>query len=263
VVVSGATGAVGQNLVPAILRSEDFTLVGAIGRRGLGRDVALVLGLGEPIGVTVAANLEEALGGREADVLIDFSVAPVAAVICRAAVEAGIAVVLGTTAVDPGAIEEIGRTALERGVGVFLAPNLTIAGQLMIRCAELTRPYFGDVEIVEAHPPTKRDAPSGTAQETARRINATPGPANTEDQTERGLPQARGAVLGDVRIHSLRLPSFYSRHEVFFARPGEMLTIICDQFSTEAVVGPTLKATRLILGERGVVRELPGLFDPD
>jgi 4-hydroxy-tetrahydrodipicolinate reductase len=249
--------------VPAILQSEDFQLVGAIGRRGQGRDVALVLGLDAPVGVPVTASLSEALGSGPADVLIDYTVAPVAAVVCLAAVRAGIAVVLATTAVDRQAVEEIGRVATERGVGVFLAPNLTIAGQLMIRCAELAAPYFGDVEIVDSHSPTKRDAPSGTALETARRINSVSSPPGTEDMTERGLPESRGATVGRVRMHSVRLPSFYSRHEVVLSRPGEMLTITCDQLSTEAVIGPTLKAARLILDGRGLVRELPGLFDPD
>jgi 4-hydroxy-tetrahydrodipicolinate reductase len=148
-------------------------------------------------------------------------------------------------------------------VGVFLAPNLTIVGQLMFRCAEVLRPYFGDVEIVEMHNSAKRDAPSGTALETAHRINAIPAPPPTKDQTSRGIPEARGGVSGEVRIHSVRLPSFYSRHEVLFAKPGQMLTIVCDQFTTEPLIGPTLKAAKLLLAEKGVVRDLPGLFDPD
>ncbi len=157
----------------------------------------------------------------------------------------------------------MGRIAEERGVGLFLAPNLTIVGQVMFKCAELVRPYFGDVEIVEYHNSAKRDAPSGTALETAHRINASRSPAGTQDATARGMPEARGGVAGNVHVHSVRLPSFYSRHEVLFSRPGEMLTITADQFTTEPLIGPTLKAARLLLKERGVVRDLPGLFDPD
>lgn len=262
-VFSGAAGAVGRTLIPAILASEDFELVGAIERTSIGQDVGVALHLGKPCGVLLAPNLKEALAGRTADVLLDFSTAEAAAVTCKAAIEMGIAVVLGTTAVDKSAVEEIGKLADKRGVGLFLAPNLTIVGQLMFRCAELIRPYFGNVEIVEAHSTAKRDAPSGTALETANRINASSAPAAVADRTSRGIPEARGGVVGDVHIHSVRLPSFYSRHEVLFGRPGEMLTIICDQFTTEPLIGPTLKAARLVLGQHGVVRDLPGLFDPD
>jgi 4-hydroxy-tetrahydrodipicolinate reductase len=133
----------------------------------------------------------------------------------------------------------------------------------MFRCAELFRPYFGDVEIVEMHNSAKRDAPSGTALETAHRLNAVKAPAPCKDSTSRGIPEARGGTVGEVHVHSVRLPSFYSRHEVLFGRPGEMLTIVCDQFTTEPLIGPTLKAARLVVAQKGVVRDLPGLFDPD
>jgi 4-hydroxy-tetrahydrodipicolinate reductase len=262
VVFSGATGAVGRTMLPAILASDEFELVGAIARREIGEDVGLLVGR-KPCGVAVAPTFTEAIAGRKADVLLDFSTSEAAAANCRLAVEAGVAVVLGTTAVDRQAIEEIGDLAQKRGVGVFLAPNLTIVGQLMFRCAELLRPYFGDVEIVDYHSSAKRDAPSGTALETAHRINATKAPPATKDQTSRGLADARGATVGEVHMHSVRLPSFYSRHEVLFSAPGQMLTIVCDQFTTEPLIGPTLKAARLVLRQRGVVRDLPGLFDPD
>ncbi len=263
VIFSGATGAVGRNLIPALLATDGFELVGAIGHRDVGRDVGLALSLAGPAGVTIARDFTEANSERPADVLVDFSASEPAASNGLAAVRAGVAVVLGTTAVDRDAVAEMGRLAEERGVGVFLAPNLTIVGQLMFRCSQMVRPYFGDVEIVEAHSSTKRDAPSGTALETARLLNATSAPPMSTDSTSRGLPESRGAKVGDVRIHSVRLPSLYSRHEVLFSRPGEMLTIVCDQFSTEPLVGPTLKATRLILQHRGLVVDLPGLFDPD
>lgn len=263
VVFSGVTGAVGQKIVPVILAREEFELVGAIAKHSIGRDVGTALGLGEPVGITIASSFDQAVAGRTADVLLDFSTSEAAAVNGRAALMAGVAVVLATTAVDEQAVDEMSRIAEQKRVGLFLAPNLTIVGQVMFRAAELIRPYFGDVEIVEYHNSAKRDAPSGTALETAKKINASRAPGSTSDATARGIVEARGATVGNVRIHSVRLPSFYSRHEVLFGRPGEMLTITADQFSTEPLIDPTLKAARLLLKEQGVVRDLPGLFDPD
>lgn len=262
-IVSGATGAVGRTLVPGILAHDDFELVGAIAGRSVGRDVGMALGLGEPVGVTIAPDFETAIAGRLADVLVDYSTSEAAARNGLAALRAGVAVILGTTAVDAAAVEEMSVVAEEQRVGLFLAPNLTLVGQIMFRCADLIRPNFGDVEVVEFHNSAKRDAPSGTALETAHRLNASRHPGETPDATARGLPGARGAISGDVHVHSIRLPSFYSRHELLFARPGEMLTVIADQFTTEPLVGPTLKAARLLQSVRGAVRDLPGLFDPD
>jgi 4-hydroxy-tetrahydrodipicolinate reductase len=262
-VVSGATGAVGRVLVPAIIAHDDFELVGAIGGRSVGQDVGVALGLGRPVGVEIAGDFASSLAGRSADVLLDYSTSEAAARNGLAALGAGVAVLLGTTAVDAGAVETMSRLAEAKGVGLFLAPNLTLVGQLMFRCADLLRPYFGDVEIVEFHNSAKRDAPSGTALETAHRLSSSRHPAETPDSTARGLQGARGAVAGDVHVHSVRVPAFYSRHEVLFGRPGQLLTVIADQFTTEPLIGPSLKAARLLLDVRGAVRDLPGLFDPD
>lgn len=262
VIFSGATGAVGRSLIPAILASPEFRLTGAVAGRSIGSDVGAVIGLSEEVGVQVSGSFADAFANGGADVLLDFSTSEAAAINGTAALEAGVAVVLGTTAVAEEAIEAMSRIADERHIGLFLAPNLTFVGQVLFRCAALAGQYFGDVEIVEYHNSAKRDAPSGTARETAQRIADVASPAPTPDSTARGLPGARGAVAGKTRIHSVRLPSFYSRHEVLFAAPGEMLTILADQFSTDALIGPTLRAARLILDAHGVVRELPGLFDP-
>jgi 4-hydroxy-tetrahydrodipicolinate reductase len=262
VVFTGATGRVGRSLIPAILRSADFVLVGAVGRHRAGEDVGVALGVGE-VGVRIEADVEDAVRDSGGEVLIDFSAPEVAVKHCRAGIESGMAVVMGTTAMAPQDVEELGELADERGVGAFKAPNLTLAGQLMFRCAELVRHYMGDVEIVEAHMPEKLDSPSGTALETAERLERVSGPPPGQDHTRFGIPESRGAQVGSVRIHSLRLPSIYDHQEVIFSRPGELLSIRYEQYTTEPLIGPTLKAARLVLGVRGLVRDFPDLFEPD
>ena len=262
VVFTGATGRVGRSMVPAILRSTDFALVGAVGRQRAGEDVGVVLGMRET-GVRLASEVEEAVRGTGGQVLIDFSAPEVAVKHCRAGIEAGMAVVMGTTGMTPEDVAQLGRLADSRGVGAFKAPNLTLAGHLMLRCAELVRRYMGDVEIIEAHMPEKLDSPSGTSIETAERLDRVGGPPPGTDHTRFGLPESRGARVGSVRIHSLRLPSIYDHQEVLFSRPGELLTIRYEQYTTEPLVGPTLRAARLVLGARGLVYDFPGLFEED
>jgi 4-hydroxy-tetrahydrodipicolinate reductase len=261
VAFSGATGYVGRTLVPAIIERPDFTLVGAVGRKRAGEDVGTALGL-EPAGVRITADIQEALAARP-QVLIDYSAPEPAARWCKAAVEAGVAVVMATTAMDPAAIEEIGQIAERNGVGAFLAGNLTMTGHLMMRCVELIGRYIGDVEIVEGHPSTKLDSPSGTSRETAERINRAGTPPTTADQTRFGVPESRGAQLGRVRVHSMRLPGMVDHQEVIFSRPGELITIRTESFAPVVFIGPTLKAAKLVLQQRGLVRELPGIYEPD
>ena len=47
VVVSGATGKMGREIIKAIAQAPDMTLVGAIGRQHIGEDIGEVIGIGE------------------------------------------------------------------------------------------------------------------------------------------------------------------------------------------------------------------------
>ena len=261
VVVCGATGAAGRRLIPALATRSDFILVGAVGRRGAGEDVGRVLG-GHEVGVCVTEDVRQVLSDVECQVLVDFTAPGAAVDHCQAAMDVGASVLIGTTGIDPNEISRLGNVAADRNVAVFLAPNMTLSAQLVLRCAELVRPYFGDVEIIEVHQPSKLDAPSGTSIETAQRLNRCSAPPATLDQTAVGRLESRGTRIGQVQIHSVRLPGVYDRQEVLFSRPDELLTLRFDQFSALPLVEPTLRAIRLLPGQPGgLLRELPGLFD--
>ena len=261
VAFSGATGYVGRAVVPAILADPGFRLVGAVGRRRAGTDIGTALGV-EPAGVLISPSVSDALAGQP-QVLIDYSAPGIAEECALAAVEAGVSVVMATTGMDPEAVQQIGETAERRGVGAYVAANLTLTAHLMMQCVGLVGRYIGDAEIVEGHPPTKVDSPSGTSMETAGMIDRAGGPPRTEDRTSTGLPESRGAQVGRVRVHSLRLPGMVDHQEVIFSRPGELITIRTESFSADAFVGPTLRAARLVLQEHGLVRELPGVYEVD
>jgi 4-hydroxy-tetrahydrodipicolinate reductase len=140
--------------------------------------------------------------------------------------EAGVPVVIGTTGFDRDAVDAAAR---EAGVACFHAPNFSQGGVLMMRFAEEAARLFPRAEIVELHADTKKDAPSGTAKETAARMST--GPA----------------------IHSVRLPGLVAHQEVIFGGQGETLTIRHDTTSREAFVPGVL----LALGKVGELS--PGL----
>jgi 4-hydroxy-tetrahydrodipicolinate reductase len=101
---------------------------------------------------------------------------------------------------------------------VLYAPNFAIGAVLMMRFAEEASRHFPQAEIVELHPPTKLDSPSGTATSTAARM------------------------AGDVTIHSVRLPGLVAHQEVLLGGSGELLTIRHDTTSREAFVPGVLLA---------------------
>ena len=150
VAISGATGAVGRALVPAIEAAPDLELV-AQAAPSLGRSLADALSAG-------------------ADVAVDFTAPEAAAAACEAAIAARVPLVLGTSGLDPDELARLGERAAAAGVPIFHAANFAIGAVLLMRFAEQARPLMDACEIVELHADTKRDAPSGTSLATAARM---------------------------------------------------------------------------------------------
>ncbi len=175
--VAGAAGRMGQTVCAAVEGAEDLSLTGRA-------DPAL--------GVAVA----DVLG--DADVLVDFTRPDAALGNARAALAAGVHVVIGTSGFDQEGLREAARGA---GANAFFAPNFAIGAVLMMRFAAEASRIMDRAEIVELHHPGKLDAPSGTA-------------ARTADMME-----------GDVPIHSVRLPGLVADQEVIFGDVAQTLAI--------------------------------------
>ena len=150
VAISGATGAVGRALVPAVEAEPDLELVARVAP-------------------SLGNSLTDALSGG-VDVAVDFSVPGAAAAACEAAIGARVPLVLGTSGLDPEELARLGERAAAAGVPIFHAANFAIGAVLLMRFAEQARPLMDACEIVELHADTKRDAPSGTALATAARM---------------------------------------------------------------------------------------------
>ena len=203
VLLSGATGKVGQALVPAF-ESEP--------------DIQLVARAAPSLGLDLAAGL--AAGG--VDVAVDFSVPEAAGPACRAAIAAGVPLVLGTSGLAESEHAAIDQLAREAGVPLFHAPNYAIGAVLMMRFAEQAHALMPAAHIIELHAEGKRDAPSGTAKATNQRMG------------------------GDVPISSVRLPGLVAHQEVILGGLGETLTIRNDTSSREAFVPGVLLAVRRV-----------------
>lgn len=242
VVVAGATGKVGREMVRAVSREQGFALVGAVAAEGVGQDVGEYIGLeGGPAGVVIHGSLDEFVAeGAGADVLIDFSVAAAARKTIPAAIAAGIAPVVGTTGLEPEENRRFGEACSRRGIGGAFISNYAVGVMLMMRFAEEAQRFFPHVEIIEMHHHTKLDAPSGTALRTKAR-----------------LERVRGDLApAPVPVHAVRLPGLVAHQEVIFGGPGQTLTIRHDAPSREAYVPGVLLTARWVLRERRVAFDL-------
>jgi 4-hydroxy-tetrahydrodipicolinate reductase len=158
--------------------------------------------------------------------------------------------VLGTSGFDEARIQELSEIWGEGPPNCLVVPNFSVGATLLLRLAEEASPYFAAAEVVEAHHDQKADAPSGTALAAAERLapHGTRAVASAES-----IPGARGAGMGEVRVHSLRLPGVLARHEVLLGNPGEVLTIRHDTLDRSAFVPGILMALRGVAGLPGGV----------
>ncbi|MEO0831171.1 MAG: 4-hydroxy-tetrahydrodipicolinate reductase, partial [Pseudomonadota bacterium] len=164
VVITGASGRMGQMLINEVRASENLCLVGAVDREGhawVGQDVGTAMG-GQALGVTVTDDALEAIA--PAQVVIDFTTPDATVAHAELTAQARAVHVIGTTGFDDGhiaALEAAGRHAT-----IIRAGNMSLGVNLLV---ELTRQVAAaldasfDIEVVESHHKHKVDAPSGTA----------------------------------------------------------------------------------------------------
>jgi 4-hydroxy-tetrahydrodipicolinate reductase len=215
---------------------------------------------GEPIGVTVAANVEEALS--DVDVLVDYTAPSAVKRHTMTAIEHGAGVVVGTSGLTATDFADIDAAATAAGVGVVAAGNFSLTAAMAQAAALLAARFLPQREVIDYASAGKPDAPSGTARELAERLGAVSASELAVPVGDTvGNPEARGATIAGTQVHSLRLPSFVVSTEVVFAAPDERLTIRHDAGGSPApYVAGTLLAVRAVGGVVGLVRGLDTLL---
>ncbi|MGL4289586.1 MAG: 4-hydroxy-tetrahydrodipicolinate reductase [Phreatobacter sp.] len=265
VVVVGATGWVGRELVKAVAAAADLELAGAVARTAAGQDAGTAAGI-QALGVKLAASLDEALASPS-DVVIDYTKPQAVKGHALSALKGGRHVVVGTSGLTADDYAEIDAAARAAGRGVIAAGNFSITASLLKRFATLAARHIPDVEIIDYASAKKPDAPSGTGRELGEilskiRLEPTSRPVGELG----GIQETRGGAVNAggiaVQVHSVRMPSFVLSAEAIFGLPDERLTIRHDAGSSAApYVGGTLLAARKVAGQTGLVRGIDHLID--
>lgn len=256
VAVSGYLGRMGQAVVAAVTAADDMEIVCGIDPNvdAAAADVAF------PCFTSVA----DALEAVEVDVLVDFTQPSAAADNLKAALSRGVDCVLGTTGIPLTQLETLAQDAPE-GTSLFFAPNFTTGAVLMMQFARVAAPFFPQVEIVEMHHCNKKDAPSGTAIQTARLISeARKGCASEAPGSEteiEGCAGARGALVEGVPVHSMRSQGFVANQEVVFGSLGQTLTIRHESWDRDSYMPGVLLGIRASKDLCGLVVGLENLME--
>lgn len=256
VLVCGAAGRMGSEVVRAVTSADDLSLVAAVDP-GIG---ACAL----PPEVVCETDLARAIERATPDVMVDFTRPDTVAANVATALAAGVDCVVGTTGLTDDQLRSLAESA-EPGTCLFYAPNFAIGAVLMMRFAEYAARFMPYVEVIELHHDQKLDAPSGTAVRTARLIAAarSGAPSVPGGETElAGMEGARGAFVDGVPVHSVRLPGLVAHQEVVFGDLGQTLTIRHDTIDRSSFMPGVLLAIRSVGRLSGLVVGLEQLLEP-
>ena len=259
--VIGAYGKMGREVCRAIVEDPDCVLVAAVDQNGCGENVGAILGHPE-LSVTISDELET-LSDAEVDVAVDFTHPEAVMDDVRWCVRHAVHVVVGTTGISQADLDEIRGLIEEEGgeSNVFVAPNFAIGAVLMMRFAAAASKFLPDVEIIELHHSKKADAPSGTALKTAEEIAKARTEAGTGSNSKEVVPGARGADVGGIQVHSVRLPGLVAHQEVLLGGPGQSLTIRHDSYDRASFMPGVLLAVKSIAKNPGLTYGLENLLE--
>ncbi len=255
VIVHGAVGKVGQEVVRAVCGEDDMQLVGAVDLKASGDSLSLPDGFGS---VPFATDLGDILPRCQPDVMVDFSIASATMPAVRLAAEKGVNLVIGTTGFSPDNIKEIERLAAENGIGAVMAPNFALGAVLMMHLAKIAAKYLDYAEIIELHHHRKADAPSGTAQMTAKMMAAARGKPFLRPEGKDAV--SRGEQVEGVNIHSVRLPGLMAHQEVILGTSGQTLSIRHDTINRECYMPGVMLAVREVVKRKGFILGLDKLL---
>ncbi|MCF6470062.1 4-hydroxy-tetrahydrodipicolinate reductase [Nonomuraea sp. MG754425] len=241
--------------------------VGVLGAQGrVGVEVCKAVEAATDMELVAALDKDDSIEGLDgAEVVVDFTHPDVVMGNLEWAIGHGIHPVVGTTGFDEARLATVrGWLAAGPGANCLIAPNFGIAAVLMMHFAQQAARHFESVEIVELHHPNKADAPSGTARRTAELVSEARAKAGLDampDATTTALDGSRGADVGGVHVHAVRLSGLIAHQEVLLGGDGELLTIRHDTMSRAAFTPGVLLGVRRVGGLPGLTIGLEPLLD--
>lgn len=226
VVITGASGRMGQMLIAEVDASDQLELTSVTENNGhawVGQDLGEVMG-GVARGLVVTDDPLQAIA--PAQVVIDFTTPDATVAHAELTAQARAVHIVGTTGFDDGHLAKL--EAAGRHATIVRAGNMSLGVNLLV---ELTRKVAEaldadfDIEVVEAHHRHKVDAPSGTALMLGEAAAAGRGVLLSEvsDRGRDGITGAR--KTGDIGFSAIRGGDVVGEHDVIFAAEGERIVL--------------------------------------
>ena len=239
ILLFGAMGAMGRNVINCAKAMEDVTIVAGVDREDHFDDPAI----GFPVYGSFDAVKEDF------DVIIDFSVAPAIDGLLDYVEKSGKALVQCTTGLSAKQIARVQKLAekapILRSANMSIGVNLLL--ELVKTAAQKLYEKGFDIEIVEQHHHRKMDAPSGTALALADAVNEALDDRLTyvydRSQREAARPHEE---LGISAVRGGTLPGV---HDIIFAGEDEVITFNHTAYSRAIFAIGALNAALFLHGK--------------
>lgn len=261
VLVVGACGKMGAEVVKSVLKQDNMQLVGAVDILNEGLDIGSLV-INKEIGIKIQTNLETAIKLTQPDVAIDFTQPSAIFNNAKIFINNRVKPVIGTTGLSDDQVAELKKLSTEKSVSTLIAPNFTIGAVLMMMFAKKAAKYFDNAEIIELHHNQKKDAPSGTAVKTAQLMaqeKETFAKGNCAE-TELIEGSRGGKSYSDIHIHSVRMPGYIASQEVLFGAAGQIMTIRHDSMDRECYMSGVMLAVNHVFNNDGFVYGLDNIL---
>jgi len=271
VLVSGALGRMGSEVVNSVLNSPDCELVAAIdiNKKNNGLNISDILKV-KSCDIFVSNDFEGTLCSISQNyrneiikpVLVDFTHPNSVYENTRSAIAYGISPVVGTTGLTPQQITELSVFSEKASIGCAIIPNFSVGMVLLQQAASVAAKFYDNIELIEMHHNQKTDAPSGTCIKTAEMIEEYPKKFNLSEIDEKeSLNGVRGGQRDSgLNIHSVRLPGLLAHQVVIMGSPGETYTIKHDTIDRKAYMPGVLQAIQKIGNYESLVYGLEKLI---
>jgi 4-hydroxy-tetrahydrodipicolinate reductase len=245
VVVTGATGRMGQMLVQQILADKKLSLFGATERpnhKKIGFDIGDII-KSKKTGVIITDDFIPLFA--KTDAVIDFSLPKATVVHSKYAAQARIIHVIGTTGFSDSEIKKISYAA--QHATIIKSGNMSIGVNILEKLvSEVSKSLSEEfqIQINEVHHKHKIDAPSGTALMLGQAIASSKN-KKLEKIKQKSKINTQGKIKKDkIVFSSFRKGNVVGNHDVVFSSNDETIKLSHTALNRNIFVSGALQAVK-------------------
>ncbi len=226
IAISGASGRMGRCLIRAVNNTEGVVLGAAVLRSNsslVGSDAGELAGI-SALGITLTDDLNKVID--DFDILIDFTSQESTLKYLDVCIAQRKAMVIGTTGFDDTSKHLIRDAA--KHIGIVLSSNFSVGINLIFKLLEKAAQVIGhssDIEIIDMHHRSKRDAPSGTALSMGEVIAKVLGKDLKDCAVYSSKRYSGERNLKCISFSTVRAGDIIGEHKAMFINIGERVEI--------------------------------------